>query len=160
MSEFQIRRAEVADVTSIAVLGTQVWLDTYTKGVSALCADFVLQEFAVAQMSERIHKEVCWVAVRNELLLAYLFVDPIDTAPWGAEVSQLYVQAQCQGQGVGAALLNVAKQAFPQFWLSVNCANEKAIQFYRQQGLQQVGETDFMLGEQCHKNFVFALGLS
>ncbi|WP_027469846.1 GNAT family N-acetyltransferase [Deefgea rivuli] len=157
MNDFQVRRADASDVASIAALGIQVWLDTYTEGVSALCADFVLQEFAVARVQASIAQHDYWVAVQNELLLGYIVVDPSCVAPWGAEVCKLYVQARWQGKGVGVALLAMAKQNFPQFWLSVYHANAKAIQFYQGQGLSQVGKTDFMMGNQRHENYIFAL---
>ena len=156
MSDFHIRKAEDSDAASIATLGIQVWLDTYTEGISALCAEFVLHEFTVARVQESIVQHDCWVAVQNELLLGYIVIDPRHVESWGAEVCKLYVQPYWQGKGVGMALLAMAKQNFPQFWLSVYHANVRAIEFYQRQGLSQVGVTDFMLGEQRHENYIFA----
>lgn len=61
-----------------------------------------------------------------------------------AQLSQLYVLPQLQGQGIGADLLGEIEQSFLEakvMRLEVDAKNEQAIGFYKAQGYVQVGET-------------------
>ena len=57
-------------------------------------------------------------------------------------VEQLYVLPSRQGQGVGGALLAVAKAAWPGLWLWAFQRNAPARRFYQARGFVAVQETD------------------
>ena len=57
---------------------------------------------------------------------------------------QLYVRPDCQGQGIGASLLEEVLAAFPDatvLRLEVEAANVKAVGFYEAKGFEKIGET-------------------
>jgi ribosomal protein S18 acetylase RimI-like enzyme len=161
-----IRKARDSDAARIAVLATHVWLHTYaTEGISAGIADYTRSEltpdkYLAIQNDALAH---IWVAERGAHLIGFavlkLGVPCPTSASTLAELQTLYVQAHFVGQGVGRQLLSVAeKTAFDlagmPLWLTVNAHNSQAIGFYLHQGFTQQGTTDFLLGDQRHKNHV------
>ena len=157
MLDYQIRKATTGDAAQIAALAIQVWLDTYTKGINALCAEYVLHEFTAAKMMVQIAQHQCWVAENQQSLLGFAVIESdANHAEHGVELLKLYVQPQWQHQGIGRALLAQVQAATPRFFLAVNHENESAIAFYRGLGLQDIGVRDFVLGEQKHQNLLFS----
>ncbi len=77
-----------------------------------------------------------WVAERDGAVVGYLVLDP----EW---LDSLYVRPGLTGQGIGAALLDLAKSLRPDgFGLWVFETNVRAQQFYRRHGLIVVRRTD------------------
>jgi len=77
-----------------------------------------------------------WVAERDDAVVGYLVLDP----DW---LDSLYVRPGATGQGIGAALLDLAKALRPEgFGLWVFESNEPARRFYRRHGLVEVRRTD------------------
>jgi chorismate mutase/GNAT superfamily N-acetyltransferase len=77
-----------------------------------------------------------WVAERDGEVVGYLVLDP----DW---LDSLYVRPDLTGQGIGAALLDLAKSLRPDgFGLWVFETNLRAQEFYRRHGLFVVRRTD------------------
>lgn len=77
-----------------------------------------------------------WVAERAGEIVGYLVLDP----DW---LDSLYVRPGLTGQGIGAALLDLAKGLRPEgFGLWVFESNVRAQEFYRRHGLIAVRRTD------------------
>jgi chorismate mutase/GNAT superfamily N-acetyltransferase len=77
-----------------------------------------------------------WVAERDDDVVGYLVLDP----EW---LDSLYVRPGLTGQGIGAALLDLAKGLRPQgFGLWVFETNVRAQEFYRRHGLIVIRRTD------------------
>ena len=77
-----------------------------------------------------------WVAERDDALVGYLVVDP----EW---LDSLYVRPDLTGQGIGGALLDLAKGLRPDgFGLWVFETNVRAQAFYQRHGLYVVRRTD------------------
>lgn len=71
--------------------------------------------------------------------------------PVSLEIERIYVSKHHQGKQIGAQLLNhaiqIAHEAGLQYiWLGVWEQNHRAIKFYQQNGFEQFGSHDFMLG--------------
>jgi chorismate mutase/GNAT superfamily N-acetyltransferase len=77
-----------------------------------------------------------WVAERDDEVVGYLVLDP----EW---LDSLYVRPALTGQGIGAALLDLAKGLRPQgFGLWVFETNVRAQEFYRRHGLIVIRRSD------------------
>jgi chorismate mutase/GNAT superfamily N-acetyltransferase len=77
-----------------------------------------------------------WVAARADEVVGYLVLDP----DW---LDSLYVRPDVTGQGIGTALLDLAKSLRPDgFGLWVFETNMRAQEFYRRHGLVVVRRTD------------------
>lgn len=129
--EFIVRRAADSDLEAVA----HVWHE------SAVGMDGHPDVPSPEALRSRIEAELQlgWdlhVALRGQCVVGLLAVKPGE-----ASLDQIFVVPSEQGQGVGRALLGVAKLAMPGgFTLRMATANESARRFYEKEGLKLVGE--------------------
>ncbi len=92
----------------------------------------------------------------------------LDLAPeWrhGVELKELYLRAEVQSRGVGAALMDWAlteahSLAAPTISLSVWSENFGAQRFYQRYGFGHIGDTTFVVGEHIDAEFLYGLKLN
>jgi ribosomal protein S18 acetylase RimI-like enzyme len=161
-----VRPAVAADAHALAALSIQVWLSTYTEGVSDLFARYVLTEFAPSNFLALVQAPdvSLLVAEVDANLVGYSLVrfgvpQPLVPA-CDSELGTLYVQEPFTRSGVGSALLRAARTAIrgrtgsDDLWLSVNVQNLRACSFYEKHGFVVKGRTWFVLGEGRYENHV------
>lgn len=158
-----IRKARESDCLDLAALSLQVWLQTYaTEGMRAQISRYALSTFTEGNFRDILNSASCevWVCIENEHLVGFISVDMESTfrdETYGYEVTRLYVSDHFQGQGIGRQLLSEAKTHHGEsYWLSTWVNNHKAINFYRNLGLRVVGEINFELEGEFHKNYIFS----
>ncbi|SDI74836.1 GNAT family N-acetyltransferase [Paraburkholderia phenazinium] len=163
---YSIRAARPEDAPRIAVLGAHVWVHTYAAaGVSDVIAQYVLATFTperILALAEDPHAALLIAESADGGNLAGYVVIRFGShhADITTEIETLYVQASFSGQGIGSALLARARDIARSHtgnrsvWLTVNSQNDKAISFYRSQGMTQDGITYFELGGTRHENMV------
>lgn len=158
-----IRKARKSDCLDLAALSLQVWLQTYaTKGMRTQISHYALSTFTENYFQKILNKGSCevWVYIEDEHLVGFVSVDMksiFNDETYGYEVTTLYVSEHFQGQGIGRQLLNEIKtQHGAPYWLSTWINNHKAINFYRNLGFKVVGELNFDLKGELHKNYVFS----
>lgn len=160
--DISVRAAVVADARTLTALSIQVWLATYTEGVSDLCARYVLSEFTPDKFLALLEAPnvSMHVAEVDDRLVGYSLVRsgvPQPLVPEAdSELCKLYVQEPFTRHGVGSALLRAARAGNDGLWLMVNVQNLRACRFYEKHGFVVRGSTDFVLGEGRHRNHVLA----
>jgi diamine N-acetyltransferase len=166
-----IRRADMADASSLAAVGLEVWLNTYLReGVNALFANYALSHFTTERFERLLSQENehIWVLQHAVGIVGFVHVQVGSRAPVAdcsdLEISTLYVQPRHQNSGAGRRLLDTALQYCastnsPNVWLTVNAENRRAIDFYIKNGFECAGETDFRIGDQAYPNHVLRLRL-
>lgn len=158
-----IRPAAEGDAHTLAALSIQVWLATYTEGVSDLCARYVLSEFTPEKFLALLEAPnvSMHVAEVGDRFVGYSLVRsgvPQPLVPEAdSELCKLYVQEPFTRHGVGSALLQAACASNDRLWLMVNVQNLRACRFYEKHGFVIRGSTDFVLGEDRHRNHVLAM---
>jgi GNAT superfamily N-acetyltransferase len=133
MAAVTIREATSADAAVVA----ETWLRSRRASMPAIPApvhsdDEVRTWFAEVVVPTR----ETWVAEVDGAVAALLVLD-------GRSVDQLYVDPRRTGQGLGSALIDVAKQQRPgglELWTFQ--ANTGARRFYEGHGFTEVGRTD------------------
>jgi putative acetyltransferase len=99
---------------------------------------------AAAPIAKRIreHEEV-WVAEEDERLLGFLGIEESTNLGGAPVLEKLYVEPAEQNRGVGAALLDKAKELRPEeLYLWVFQKNEGARRLYERHGFRLVKLTD------------------
>lgn len=165
--EIIIRGAKPSDLKNLAVLLQQVWISTYaSEGLREEFSSYVLSEYSLENVWNFIEDKSkrILVATINECVVGCAVVlltpqSPASNVESGLEISTLYVLESFQGKGIGKKLLaecerEVKRLGFSRMWLTVYYGNEKAITIYTSQGFTRIGEMDFVLGEQKHKNYI------
>ena len=169
-----LRPATRADALSIAVLGLQVFLDTYaTAGIRATIAREALQAFDEAAIEARIvgAPESFIVAEADGHLVGY--AEWLSNAPQPllpdaalpdaalAELRTLYVQRPFLRRGIGARLLaqvehDARARGADVLWLTAWVGNTNALAFYASRGYAVVGTTWHVFENERHENRLHA----
>ena len=166
MSHISFGKAKLSDALRISVLLKTVYIETYAvDGVTFEFANFISERFSTDYIKDMIQSNP------DRLIIAYYKNNPIGVAEIIfesrcpirqidiPELSKLYVLARFYGKGVGYGLLEKAEElvknkGFHEFNLEVYKYNERAIAFYKRQGYQTIGETDFPMEVNTYKNLV------
>lgn len=167
-----LRRAVPADAPRLAALARWVWLDSYAEGgVTEAFAGYLDAAFTPAAFRQLLQdaQRALWVAEDADALCGMAQLCRAAPAPVAAdrpapdvELERLYVAPRCTGRGLGRQLLAAARGTWPQqaLWLSVWVGNAGARRFYEREAGRRVGETDFLLDGQAHRNLVYAWSAS
>jgi ribosomal protein S18 acetylase RimI-like enzyme len=168
--EFVIRPATPADALCIAVLGIQVFLDTYaTRGIWPSLAREALGDFSVEAIGFQLEQPDCFflVAGQGDRLVGFAQLSqPAHEKPEGAfYISRLYVQERFTGKGIGKALLSrseaLAREKGAAFIsLAAWAENARAREFYERQGYDDVGPSTFTFEDQSYDTRRFLKQLS
>lgn len=166
-----IRKAQERDVSGLAAVSIEVWLNTYLRdGVSPLFADYVLTEFTARKFRDAIDDSniAIWVSENGTGIDGFVTVCSKATPPLAdcspLEITTLYVQPRHQAGGRGGALLRHAldhcrRMGGENVWLKVEANNRRAIDFYLRHGFTGIGSTDFVIADQAHENYVMRADL-
>lgn len=162
-----LRAATATDAAPLAVLGTQVFLDTYaTDGVRPSLAAEVLDQHAPAVVAARLADPAVQVLVAERAGHLLGFAEtrrpappPLPAAAAGpaTELVRLYVQPAQQQRGLGRRLLQAALDAAARHgdacaWLTAWEGNRRALGFYAHLGWRDAGAVDYRFGDERHTN--------
>lgn len=165
--EIEIREAELRDLNNLAILKQQVWISTYaTDGLTDEYSKYVLSEYSVDNVQKSIadKSKLTLLAVKNDYVLGCIEISLIPQCPMNdvepcIEISTLYILEKFQRIGIGKKLLvdcieKIKRMNHNKVWLTVYYKNNNAIEFYTRQNFKQIGETDFILGNDRYKNYI------
>ena len=162
------RPATADDVDCLAMLSTQVFLDTYAPdGISPAHAREALSRHSVACYAELLAQAdvTLLVAERAGHLVGFSVVrngagHALVAQPAAAELERLYVQEAFTGRGVGRDLLRQAEKAAAargaeMLWLTAWEGNARALRFYPRCGYEHLGDTFYTIEGVDHPNRLF-----
>lgn len=131
-----IRAAQPCDDEAIQ----KVWLLASLQAHDFIPAAFWWQQQEALRARYLPGAEI-WVYEREQEVQGFV-------ALAGDYLAALFVRPDCQQQGIGTALLNLAKRQRPQLSVKVYCENDIAMNFYLQQKFTVVKEcTDAASGQ-------------
>ncbi|MFB9931209.1 GNAT family N-acetyltransferase [Amycolatopsis halotolerans] len=133
-----LRRATAADARDIA----DVWLRSFTAALPTVrrAHDDDAARWWFANIV--VPQQETWVAVVKSTVAGLLVLD-------GSELAQLYLDLPWRGRGIGAQLVDLAKQLRPDgLTLWTFQINEPAQRFYRRHGFAAVEYTDGQRNEE------------
>ena len=157
MNTIEIRLAKKEDAPSIALLGRTTFTETFGHFFRDQqdLIDYYNLTFSVQKIEAGIEKpnNISWIAFANRLPVGYAklklnskseFVESKDVC----QLQKIYVLkdflSKKIGLGLQDALLKKAKELnFQKVWLSVLGSNERAINFYKKAGFEEIGNHDF-----------------
>ena len=159
-----VREIAEQDCENLAALSMYVWLHTYAKdGIRDNISKFVLSTFTGNKFRETVKSSTKsgFAALSNEHIIGVVIVDLESrfrkTSTFGYEIETLYVHPGFQGRGVGRMLLDrLGTSIGSRSWLTTWVQNYDAIEFYKKNGYQIVGEVEFKLLNESHLNHVLS----
>jgi len=171
MDAFTIRRCSIADAPTVASLGARLFTETYgpTHPEPEL-SRYLRRAFSVDGVREAIaDRDVSMLVVENspDAPVAYAYLRTTPEPPEGVsgshpfEIVRFYVDAACQGRGVGAALMDACfsdarGRGADVIWLQVWKEAPWAVGFYERMGFSVVGSAPFYFGEQVGDDHIMS----
>lgn len=161
------------DAPSVAVLATQVFLDTYaTRGIRPDLAREVLAECSPDRFAARLRTpSLSFILAEHDgYLVGFAELDrdrpcPVDGVDARVQLVRLYVQRPFQGTGLGTVLIRGAEArarawGASALWLEAWAGNDRALAFYAARGYAQVGSVEHRVEDQHYTNHVFVRELA
>ena len=166
MNTIEIRLAKKEDAQCIALLGRITFTETFGHFFRDQkdLIDYYNSTFSVQKIEDGIKKpnNIFWIAFINRLPVGYAklklysnseFIESKDVC----QLQKIYVLKDFLSMKIGFELqdhlLKKAKELnFKKVWLSVLNSNERAINFYKKNGFEKIGNHDFQIGKE---NFEF-----
>ena len=172
MPDISFRQATPSDAVCIAVLATQVFLDTYAiEGIRLQLANEALENYSPGALSALLAKPgVSFIiAERTSHLIAFAQLTDDSThhllgSGLFTELNRLYVQRPFTRRGIGKSLIQRAEarasaQGATALWLTAWADNHRALAFYASQGYKDLGATPFSYQGDDYENRVLAKAL-
>lgn len=159
-----IRELEERDCENLSALSILVYLSTYAKdGIRDNISKFVLDRFSPNRFRNILASSQvrCFLAILNHHVVGVVIVNLeskyIGSKEYGYEIETLYIHPNFQGTGIGQMLIRFLNENIgDKSWLTTWIYNYKAINFYKKIGYKIIGETEFKLFSESHKNHVFS----
>lgn len=164
-AEISLRGATPADALSIAVLGSQIFLETYAPdGIRPALAREVSQALSrEAIESEMMRAETFFVVAE---LGAHMVgfgqcttgsTHPLTTPLPAVQLDRLYVLSGFIGNGLGSRLLysieaHARREGAALLWAKAWAGNTRALAFYERRGFIDRGPTDYVLENETYPN--------
>ena len=166
MNNIKIRLANKEDAKFIALLGRITFTETFGHFFRDKqdLLNYYNSTFSVEKIENGIAKSnnVFWIAFANRLPVGYAklklnskseFIDSTNIC----QLQKIQVLKDFLSVKIGWELQNLLlKKAqelkFKEIWLSVLNSNERAINFYKKNGFEKIGNHDFQIGKE---NFEF-----
>jgi ribosomal protein S18 acetylase RimI-like enzyme len=131
---------------------------------------YLARSFSVEGVREALSKADVSMFVAEDAAgvpVAYAYVRATPEPPAGVvglrpfEIARFYVDSACQGQGVGASLMNAClsdakEQGADVIWLQVWKEAPWAVGFYRRVGFSPVGSAPFYFGDQVGDDHIMS----
>jgi hypothetical protein len=170
--EVKIRSAAVRDACLLAALGGTTNYETYfetdePEDLAKYIADFFNPQAMKIELEDA--KNSFFIAEINGKAVGYAKLRTGQPAECvknenTIELHRIYVLEKMTRHGVGKILLQTCldeakARGFNSLWLAVFELNTRAFEFYKRQGFEQVGESDFYYGEQRFNCFVMKISL-
>ena len=168
-----LRPARADDAGCLAVLGMQVFLDTYCPdGIRPTVAREVLSAFSVEAFEAVLGRPDIGVIVAERLGHLIGFAQwtlgtgqPLVRGATPAELDRLYVQEPHTGRGLGRLLLKAAERdaaacGADTMWLTPWVHNVRALRFYAALGYADLGSTLYCFEDERHENRVLARSIA
>ena len=166
MSNVEIRLAKKEDAPFIAFLGRITFTETFGHFFRDKqdLLDYYNLTFSVEKIENGIEKpnNVFWIAFVNRLPVGYAKLKLNSKSEFMkskniCQLQKIYVLKDFLSMRIGFELQNLLLKKskelkFNKIWLSVLNSNERAINFYRKNGFEKIGNHDFQIGKE---NFEF-----
>jgi len=174
MPPFTIRRCTIDDAPAMASLGARLFAQAYGEThPEPELSRYLARSFSVDGLREAIADDGVTMLIvddpeRGAIAYAYLRESP-DPPPGvhgnrAREIVRFYVDAACQGRGVGAALMqecfkDAKNRGADVVWLQVWKEAPWAVGFYSRMEFSAVGSAPFYFGDQVGDDHVMAKSL-
>jgi diamine N-acetyltransferase len=174
MPPFTIRRCSLDDAEKMASLGARLFSQAYGEThPEPELSRYLARSFSVEGIREAIADDgVTMLMVEDPAgsAIAYAYVRESPDPPPGVhgnrvrEIVRFYVEAACQGRGVGAELMkeclkDAKNRGADVMWLQVWKEAPWAVGFYARMGFSVVGSAPFYFGEQVGDDHIMAKSL-
>ncbi|WP_395670979.1 GNAT family N-acetyltransferase [Phenylobacterium sp.] len=167
MSQPTIRRADLADAATLAVLGARTFTETFGHLYPPQhLAEFLAGAYSEAAIGEALAEPrgAVWIAEADGEAVGYVRAGPCalphpEVTSACGEVKALYLVQGRQNSGLGSRLFDQAitwllRDGPRTLWIGVWSENYGAQRFYGRHGFEVAGEYGFRVGGTVDREFI------
>ncbi len=158
----RIRTGTINDIDNISYLGRKTFNQTFGhlfKDPNDL-KQYLETTFSMEKLKSSIVKpeNVYWIVFYNSLPVGYAKIKLRTSTSFvvstkGCKLQKIYILKEYLSKGIGTELQNLifdtARKNYSEYiWLSVLKSNEKAVNFYKKEKYEIVGEHPFSIGKE------------
>ena len=142
MFEF-VKVETTTHITTVSILANQVWNAHYLSIIGQEQIDYMLSTFQSEEaITEQLAGDFKYYIVKKHHQPVGYFSIALDNKANSLKISKLYVDPECQRQGVGSEVITFIEASYlgaqcQELWLTVNRQNTHAISFYQKQGFKK-----------------------
>ncbi len=174
LPSFTIRRATIDDAYAMASLGARLFAQAYGEThPEPELSRYLARSFSVEGIREAVADDgvtMLMVEYPGGSAIAYAYVRESPDPPPGVhgnrarEIVRFYVDAACQGRGIGAALMeecfkDAKNRGADVVWLQVWKEAPWAVGFYARMAFSVVGSAPFYFGDQVGDDHIMVKSL-
>jgi len=173
MENILISQVKEANILELQKIGKQTFLESFGSDDSTSdMENYLAEKFSVEQLKKELNNSESFfylLEIENEII-GYLKVNTgeaqtEDRHIESLEIERIYILSNYQGKKMGQLLFDKAieiakKQRINNIWLGVWEKNDRAIRFYKKNGLVEFDKHKFKFGEDEPINLMMELKLS
>lgn len=173
MNSIEIISVSLQDVLALQKISRETFIETFAAlNTAANMEKYLEEKLSVQQLQSEIEdtNTAFYFALLDQNIIGYLKLNFSTSqteikADNTVEIERIYVQQAYLGKNIGLQLfqkaVEIAKEKAAEFlWLAVWEENERAIRFYKKNGLHIFGQHHFQLGDDLQTDFMMKLPLS
>ena len=169
----EIREANSEDAIYIALLGRVTYTESHGKYIKnpVDLQNYYNRQFTVVNTLEELKNKnnIFWIVFYDDLPVGYAKLSLNNNHKnilnkKSCRLEKIYVLNDFIGMQIGSKLKNILidkaiKLNFDNIWLATYIKNDKAQNFYKKSGFEQIGFIDFMVGDVNYENYLFSKNL-
>ncbi|NLI90939.1 MAG: GNAT family N-acetyltransferase [Peptococcaceae bacterium] len=165
--KYSIRKCVMDDLSVLREFSRQTFDDTFRRlNTPENMKAYLEQAFDISKLSEQLsnNHSAFYFLFMNEELSGYLKVNEHEAQtdiydPQSLEIERIYVRKDLHGKGLGSRLMDKALKIAQikgksYIWLGVWEKNQKAIEFYKNNGFYAIGKHSFVMGDEEQADYL------
>jgi ribosomal protein S18 acetylase RimI-like enzyme len=142
---FTIRKIQIEDIQQVQQVAKISWNSTYEGIIPfAIQESFLNSAYNDEMMKRRIEHSIIFVSEVDEEIVGFANFSPVNEGG-EVELGAIYLYPQCQGKGIGTALLKEGiknLEGVKEIFINVEKENKIGTTFYKAKGFDVVTEFD------------------
>lgn len=170
MANYEVIRVIEKELFALQQIGKRTFEETYAfENTPENLKSYLKEKFAINRLRKELNTpdSIFYFVCEGDKILGYMKLNfgKAQTESHdlqAVEIERIYILKSCQSRGLGQILFDKAVQVAKErqassLWLGVWTKNQRAIKFYKRNGMQKFGRHLFTLGGEDQEDYMMRL---